>query len=268
MDPVFFERYFGHVSVWTNQLRQQPRVARRMARAVVAAALAHPERTTELAPLLPPLVGAAAVGVKSRVALNRLALMLDEIAVEHLPLPERWRWGRFLRAHARAAHLAQLEWIGGSATTDVAPRPFDRWAIEDLGPNAVTGVHGLEEQCGRRFRWTEPVVMVRLAASDGGHELQIETGGIRGDPLASVIAVVVDGRVLPAGLVTSDRDGTLVLRLPSPWSAAARDGVVIVCSPLAPARAGSSDSRLLGLPIISIACVPLGTRAPASMAAA
>jgi hypothetical protein len=51
-DPVFFERYFGHAQTWANPLRHQRHVVRRMARAVVAAAVAQPKRTAELTGLL------------------------------------------------------------------------------------------------------------------------------------------------------------------------------------------------------------------------
>ena len=119
------------------------------------------------------------------------------------------------------------------------------------------GVHGLEEYRGHRFRWTEPVVLLRLAPSEDDYELRIETAGIRGDPLACVIAVVVEGRVLPRELISSEAGGTLVVRLPAPWSGAARAGIVLVCSALAPARAGVPDHRLLGLPIVSVASAPL-----------
>jgi len=145
---------------------------------------------------------------------------------------------------------------------------LDRWPIERLGPDAIIGVHGLEDHRGRPFRWTEPVVLVRLAPSEGDYELRIETAGIRGDPLAAIIAVVADRRVLPRELLTGDDEGTLVVRLPAPWSVAARSGLVLICSSLVPARAGSRDPRHLGLPILSITNAPLYTPAQTRMAAA
>jgi hypothetical protein len=141
-----------------------------------------------------------------------------------------------------------------------------RSTIDRLGPDAIAGVHALEAHRGRPFRWTEPVVLVRLALS-GDHELRIETGGIRGDPLEALIAVLAGGRVVPRELSTSDPEGTLVVRLPAPWSAAARDGLVLVCSPLRPDRTGSQDRRLLGLPVLSIATVPLPEGTPTPTAA-
>jgi hypothetical protein len=257
IDSVFFERYFGHSSTWANQLRHERGVLRRMARAVVAAAKARPKRIVELAALLRPLALAMVKGTAPRVALHRLAVALDEFAVQRLPLPAAWRWARFLRAHARVVHLAQLEWIRHRKSHPALPLGPDRLPIERLVPDTVTGVHAIEEHGGRRFRWTEPIALFRLAASEGEHELRIETGGIRGDPLAFVIAVIFQGRLLPRELLASDDEGTLLLRLPARRTAS-ESWLVIVCSALAPA---SPDTRLLGLPILSISSVPSCTQA-------
>jgi hypothetical protein len=248
-DPVFFERYFGHAPLWANRLRGQPRVGRVLARAVLATALARPDRLRTLGPHVRSLLGA---GVAPRVALHRLAVGLDELAIERLPLPAGWQWSRFLRAHARVVHLAQLEWVRRHDGLAPPGRGPGRWPIEALGPETIVGVHALEEHGGRRFRWTEPVVLLRLALAEGGHVLRIETGGLRA-PGSAVIAVVVGGRALPRALLSLDQPGGLVVTLPPRWSAAARDGIVLVCSPLVPARAGVPDERLLGLPILSLA---------------
>jgi hypothetical protein len=251
-DPVFFARYFGHAAAWANQMRHRRPIARAMARAVVATAATHPARAVDLAGLLPPLAMDMTVGAAPRAALDRLAVALDEVAVERLPLPAGWRWARYLRAHARVVRQTQLEWLARRPLLPAtAPGP-GRVPVERLGPGAITGVHALEEHGGRLFRWTEPVVLVRMAP-DAAHELRIETGGLRGDPLAALIAVVVGGRVLPRALSSSDAEGTLVVRLPVPWAAAAGDGVVLICATLRSAR----ERRRLGLPVLSIATVPL-----------
>ena len=135
--------------------------------------------------------------------------------------------------------------------------PTAAGAIDELGPGDIVGVYGLEEFGGRRFRWTEPVAMIRMAARQTACELRLETGGIRGDPLAFLIAVAVAGRALPAKYCTSDDKGTLTIHLPAAFAAAAKDGVVPVCEPLVPAREGIPDPRTLGLPIMSIAIHPL-----------
>jgi hypothetical protein len=99
--------------------------------------------------------------------------------------------------------------------------------------------------------------MIRIAPRQTACELRLETGGIRGDPLAFLIAVVIAGRALPGKYCTSDDKGTLTIHLPAAFAAAANDGVVLLCDPLSPARAGMADGRTLGLPVTSIAIGPL-----------
>jgi len=238
-----------------------------MAQAVAAAVGAHPRRAGELAALLCPLAVTVLAGVAPRAALQRLAVVLDEFSFERLPLPAEWRWSCYLRAQARVVRLVQLKWIRQCKSRPVIPLASDRVPVQRLVPDTLIGVHALEEHGGRLFRWTEPVALLRLPPREQEHEIRIETAGIRGDPLAVVIAVVLNGRVLPRELLTSDADGNLIIR-PASQSAAAGSDLTLICSALAPARAGSSDTRLLGLPIVSIASVPLRARGRSAMAAA
>ena len=253
IDPVFMERYFGHAWYWSNRLRLQRRTALAMARAVLAAARIDPRRSATLAGIFGSLLAEAVAGLRLRIALSRLSVALDDMAIERLPMPDGLRWSRFMRAHARFARLTQLEWICRNATPPAAGLSEGRWSVERLSANEIIGVHGLEESRGRRFRWTEPVAMIRLARQEAACKIRIETGRIRGDPLASLIAVVIGGHVLPREFITSDDEGTLTVRLPAAWAGAESDGLVLVCAMLSPARAGVADRRLLGLPIASIA---------------
>ena len=133
-DPVFFERYFGPAPLWTNQLRAQPWIALRMAKSVVAAAMAYPKRTAELASLLGPLAVATGVSDSVRVFANRFALSLEEVAVERLPLPAEWRWKTFLRAHRRVVRLTQMDRRRRRKALPAFHRNVGWWPIERLGP--------------------------------------------------------------------------------------------------------------------------------------
>ncbi len=256
LERAFFEHYFGHSPIWANQVGEQPAVARSMAGAILRAILAHPAQGARLASLLPSLSTRTVLGPGRRAALHRLAVTLDEFAIERLPLPAKWRWARFIRAHARVVRLAQLDWMRHRTAARASPLPPGRLPIDEIGPELISGVHGLERHEGRLFRWTEPVVLLRPALAEGDHELMIETGSIRGDPLGCVIMVMAGGRIVPRELLSSRPDGTLVIRLPASWAAAARAGLLIICSPLSPSRQGSPDRRLLGLPILSVAGAP------------
>jgi GT2 family glycosyltransferase len=252
LDPAFMERYFGNADRWSNQMRLRRDTALAMARAVIAAARTNLGRSAALAGTFVSLLGEAAVGLRPRIAMNRLMLALDAMAIERLPIPEGWRWRRFLRSHQRSVHLAQLEWLRQNPMSSSAALSEGRWTIEQLGSNDIVGVHGLEEFNGHRFRWSEPVAMIRMAPRQTACELRLETGGLRCDPLSSLIAVVIDGRVLPSKYCTSDDKGALTIVLPATFAAAAKGEVILVCAPMSSAQ----DPRSLGLPIMSIAILP------------
>jgi hypothetical protein len=255
LDPVFMERYFGHAFYWSNRLRLERRTALTMARAILAAAWAHPRKSARLAGVFASLLAEAAAGLQLRIMLKRLWAALDDIAIERLPMPTEWRWSRFLRAHRRSERAAQLEWLRRHPTPPLPGLSHGRWPVERLGGHELIGVHGLETSGDHCFRWTEPVAMVRLARQDADCTIRIETGRIRGNPLDALIAIVIGGRVLPREFITSDTEGTMTARLPAPWAVAASDGIVLISAPLSPVRAGIPDDRLLGLPISSIAVV-------------
>jgi hypothetical protein len=225
--------------------------------ALIIAARNSPRRCAALAGAFASLLGEAAGGVRLRIAMNRLMLAFYAMAIERLPMPDGMRFRHFLRSHQRVVRLAQLQWLHRNPISSTAVLSKGRRAIEELGPSEIVGVHGLEEFAGRRFRWTEPVAMIRMAPRQTACELRIETRGIRGDPLAAVIAVVIAGRALGRQYCKSDDEGTLTILLPAPSAAATKDGVVLVCEPLSPAHEGIPDPRTLGLPMMSIAIVPL-----------
>lgn len=257
IDPVFMERYFGAPDLWINRARLERGTALAMMRALIIAARTRPRRAAALAGAFASMLGSAAGGLRLRIALNRLWLAFYAMAIERLPMPDDTRFRQFLRSHQRAARLAQLEWLQENPVAPSAGLAEGRRAIDELGPGDIVGVYGLEEFGGRRFRWTEPVAMIRMAARQTACELRLETGGIRGDPLAFLIAVAIAGRALPRKYCTSDAKGTLTIHLSAAFAAAAKDGVVLVCDPLVPARGGIPDPRALGLPVISIAIHPL-----------
>jgi len=257
IDSAFMERYFGDSHLWTNRARLDRETAGAMMRAMFVAVRTSPKRSAALAGAFASLLGEAVGGLRLRIALNRLMLAFYAMAIERLPIPDETHYRHFLRSHQRAVRLAQLQWLHENPMSPAAALAEGRRAVDELGPGDIVGVHGREEFQGRRFRWTEPVAMIRIAPRQTACELRLETGGIRGDPLASLIAVVIAGRALPGKYCTSDDKGTLTIHLPAAFAAAAKDGVVLVCNPLSPARAGIPDGRTLGLPVTSIAIQPL-----------
>lgn len=200
IDSAFMERYFGDSHLWTNRARLDRETAAAMMRAVIVAFRISPRRSAALAGAFASLLGEAAGGLRLRIALNRLMLAFHTIAVERLPIPDETRYRHFLRSHQCAVCLAQLQWLLENPMPPAAVLAEGRREVDELGTGDIVGVHSREEFQGRRFRWTEPVAMIRIAPRQTACELRLETGGIRGDPLASLIA----GRALPGKYCTSD----------------------------------------------------------------
>jgi hypothetical protein len=265
-NTAFCERYFGFYHARWNRLRRDPKIAFAMVRAVVAAARAHPKRSIGLLRVLWFLLAGLVEGSAPRMAARRLSIALDEFAIEHLPIPEQWSYTRFVRSHRQIVRLAEANWIRTGSKPPAMPHAWQHCDMAQLTPDTIVGIHGLEEHCGRTFRWTEPVFLLRVALSAGENSLQIDTGSIRGDPFSYLLAVVIDGRVLPRTQLQS-ANGMLTISLTKESTAAARDGLIIVCSPLVPARAGSPDRRIIAMPIQSIQITSAATQSQARKAA-
>ena len=259
-NAVFCEGYFGWAPLWGNRARHRPDVARPVVRALGAAAahaLARPrEDASWILRELARWVPAAAGGSGLRAAVERAALAGEQRAAMRAPGRERRR-RRLVRAHARVVLLAQLDWIRAHPD-DSAPAHLDgvrRLRVEELD-GALTGVHALEADGERWWRWTEPVVHLRLTAPASGGVLAIDTGGRRGAPLDYVRGVYVGARRIRNRRLRADGERLLIPLERDEWARAAREGLTILSRPLEPWREGSEDHRRLGLPVYGVELVP------------
>jgi hypothetical protein len=258
-DAVFCERYFGWAPLWGNRTRYRSDVARPVVRALAAAA-AHalarrrqdaPWIVRELARWLPATAG----GPRPRAAFERAALEVEERAAMGVPGRERRRHS-MVRAHARVVRLAQLDWIRAHPDEPVPARGDGaRRPIEEL-EGVLTGVHALEHDGERWWRWTEPVAHLRFAAPASDSVLAIDTGGRRGPPLDYVSGVYVGGRRIRNRRLREDGARLLVPLDAEEWARAAREGLSILSRPLE--RSGSEDPRRIGLPVYGIELIPAG----------
>ena len=247
MDPAFFERYFGYGPNLANYPRERHVVAHQAVRAIAVIAASDPKSALRLFSATWSLAGGYFAGLTSRIRFNKLVLAIEDTAIDWLPLPSKWRWIFFLRAHQRAARL-QFLLSARSAAVRRLPVSLDRWPMEKLPPDTVIGLHALERRGGRCFRWTESILILRPKLSKHRWtEVRIET--LCGNPLKRLIAVIADGRQIPLQWCTATPDGTLILRLPPRAKTSRNRMVFFVFSPLPT----SNDARILGVPISSIA---------------
>jgi hypothetical protein len=258
-DPVFCERYFGWAPVWGNRVRYRPEVARSVVRALAAAvghALARRREDAswivrELARWLP----AAAGGTRPRVALESAVLAGEQRAAMGVPGRERRRRS-MLRAHGRVVRLTQLRWIAAHVGAPAAAHCNDGPCPVERLDGALAGIHALEHDGERWWRWTEPVAHLRLAAPASGGVLAIDTGGRRGAPLDYVAGVYVGARRIRNRRLRADGARLLIPLEAEEWAGAASAGLTILSRPLEPWREGSEDGRRLGMPVYAVELLP------------
>jgi hypothetical protein len=259
LDRGFSERYFGHAHTWANGGRFSGEAARpvslALARAAARTARERPQALPALSRELAGWLAAASFGMRPHLLWRRLRFLFFELTAERLPLPGDLDFRQYLRALDEIGKVAELEWLHAHNREQLpALIPGGRQTIEELG-GALLPVHGLESHDAGRFRWTEPVCLLRCSTSAEG-ELVIDTGGVRGAPLEYVRSVYVDGRRVPATDLHEHDGSTLHV----PLARAASNGpgipVVIILEPLCPADHGSPDNRRLGMPVFSLELTP------------
>ena len=257
-DPAFCERYFGPAGLWERRLSYHREVARAMVRGLAAAIRHNPSDSPwlvrELVVRLPARWGRA----WPRLLWESSRTLPHRLLAGSTTLPERVRWRSFVRAQEGTVRVTQLREI----LSENGPLPPLRDGGEPIQPvrlgEAVVGVHGLESTGGRSFRWTEPVALLRLRIPAEGAVLRIDTGGLRGAaPLQCLQGIYAAGLPVPAEHVKADERWIEARLEPEIARAAAADGLVLVCRPLLPYRAGSSDRRRLGMPIFRLELGPL-----------
>jgi hypothetical protein len=244
LDPEFAERYFGHQHLVWNRHGLDPALARRTLRALAREALRelprHPAQAAELLGEIRTRLPVALAGSRPGLALARRRLAVEERIASSQRIPRERRFAAFLRGQDLAVRAAQLGWITERSDGDGARLGAGETRIEDAGEGAVIGTHGLESAGRRAFRWSEPVLTVRLEPAAAQRELRIDTGGLRGSPVAGLIGAYADGR--PLSGIRADGDH-LMVRVPP--------GAAELTLLLRRLRAPGDDRRL-GLPIFSL----------------
>jgi len=261
LDPEFAERYFGHHHLlWNREGLRRPVAKRKvaiLARELRRAALTDRRDVSWLLRELRSTLPDAAAGMRARRWSARTRFSWDELAAR-LPWSRRRRYRHYLRAQDGVVRVTQLEWIaaqsrGGSPALSPGTHP-----IAEIPAGVAFNVHGLEEREGRVFRWSEPVLTLRLDASARGGELRIDTGGLRASPRTCVIgAYLGEKRLRPSGL--SEKGGILALPIPD-----LPGDLTLVVRPLDPPASGTQEKRRLGLPIFFLELVAAPSATPSS----
>jgi hypothetical protein len=246
LPAAFAERYFGFRPLVWNRRSMESRSARRTA-AILARELPRAVRRRSgdagwLLRFLAARLPEAIAGARPRRRLAELAFASSEQVADSRWVPRALRYRAYLRAQEHVVRRAQLRWIEGRSDAPAPALGPGAHPIESVGEGGIVGVHGLERHDDRWFRWSEPVVTMRVE-SPGGERLRIDTGGLVGPPLERVAAVYAGTRRL-RGSELREQGAELVLELPEGLTA-----VTLLCRPL---PTGREETRQLGLPILSV----------------
>ena len=252
-DPEFFERYFGHHQGWRNRLTNEPCAARATVLAAIRAATRQSGPIKPLCRHVARMLPRTLLSPDTRVALGENITRVDETLILHTPMPSKWRYRWFVRAHQRVVDHQSLKWIHRPDAEQSPAASPGRWPIDQLGPETLGGVHGLEKSGERLFRWSEPYLRLQLATERPVRHVRLDTGGLRGDPAPVVLLAACGARPLPRSCIRSEQDNTLTISIPDEfWPQAAEQGLTLLLDPLVPSRHGSVDDRELGLPLFAI----------------
>jgi hypothetical protein len=250
-DDRFVERYFPPPGFWERRLEYRPEIARSMVAALAAAIRQSPRDATWLTREMATRLPASAAGSRPRIAWERAVARWHQAVAESDRIPFESRWRSLIASHEHNLGAVELR-LGVEPNGLPEPAPFADTLGADQLHGALIGMHSLEGDPGERFRWTEPVAVLRISRSAGGALLRLKTGGRRGWPLDYLQGIYCAGRSVPREAITGSEE-TLEVRLsPQLASEAAEKGLVFVCHPLIPSRAGSTDRRRLGMPVAEI----------------
>ncbi|HEX3563172.1 MAG TPA: glycosyltransferase [Solirubrobacterales bacterium] len=249
-DEPFVQRYFPPPGFWYRRLEYRREIAGSMVAALAAAIRQSPRDaiwlTREMATHLP----ASAAGPRPRLAWERAAGRLHQAVAESDRFPFETRWRSLIASHEHNVGAVALQ-QGAQPNGLPEPPPLAGSVSAEQLDGVMAGAHMLEGEEGNRFRWVEPLALLRVSPPEGGAVLRLDTGGLRGPPLHYLHGVYSGGHRLPAEMIRGD-DESLELRLPPDFARQmARRGIVFICRPLV--ASGSGDTRRLGMPVVSIA---------------
>jgi predicted dehydrogenase/GT2 family glycosyltransferase len=270
--PVeYCERYFGYAPEWAQRGWFRPAVARLACRASWNSLWAEILRRggwqtlrTHASALL-RFLPLALLG--PRVALLGYRWLL-RTAVARCWL---WRFNEkrlyraFCDAYGRMVRYSRLEFI----MEHLAATPAEPPAVYDLRPAEIgeewlAGFKAVDRWGGEPFRWSGPVSVLRLGLPAGTYDVTIETRSLRQDAVPLCLRIFFNRHTIPASSLRWNH-GVLGFRIdrhmfePGP-----EQRLILTCNPLQPSKQGAADRRKLGLPIFSIAFVPLGEPAGAN----
>ncbi len=172
----------------------------------------------------------------------------DSIAFEHLPIANPKK-SAFMRDHVHDEpdHVNHVtgDQIGGFSERRSPDRLVFRIDCSDDDPSWLICFHEPEEHGGNRFRWTEPVAMIRLEVPRELYEVVIDTGSLRGADCDFRFGLFWNSHTISRPAITAS-EGQIRFRVdPSLFVPQVEQRLTITSKPLN----AENGRRQLGMPI-------------------
>jgi FkbM family methyltransferase len=133
-----------------------------------------------------------------------------------------------------------------------------RLTLDDAASGRLDGFHDPEIWNDVPFRWTGPKSSIWLDLPRGGYQVTIDTGGLRGPRCDFEFSLYWNDVRVARNQIRVD-GGQVRFRVPASLCKEGRkQRLSITAETYAPLEHGSSDDRLLGMPVLSIDCRPIG----------
>ena len=255
-DPAFCEKYFGHVHVWANRGGLDPDLARTTAtmigRVLLSDLCAARDKAAfqdianlsrELGRHLLP----ATFGPRASLAFARARMRWSELRCLLSRDPAR-RWDHYHRAWQRMIDCTRLSCaMDHSDIPATVPATPDVWSIVDIPEAQRIGFYGLEDWQGAPFRWSEPVMMIRIARPPGRVRVAVDMLPARSDASRHIRTVFWGGRRVTDIAIDDGR-----IRFPIDIVSSQPQWLSIIATPLV----APDDSRRLGIPVRALSFTP------------
>jgi hypothetical protein len=255
-DGRLVDRYFPVPGFWEHRLEYRPEIAGSMVSALATAIRQSPREATWLGREMATRLPASTAGPRPRLAWERAVARWHQAVAESHRIPFETRWRSLIASHEHNVGAVELR-LGSEPNGLPEPVPLAVPVGAERLDGALIGAHRPEGEQGERFRWTEPVTLLRISPHAGAALIRVETGGRRGRPLDYLQGIYCAGRRVPGEAITGDEESFEVRLSTQLARLAAEKGLVFVLHPLIPSKGGSSDRRRLGMPVAEIELKPL-----------
>jgi hypothetical protein len=127
-----------------------------------------------------------------------------------------------------------------------------RLELADLPPGRAFGLLPVEEEGGRRFRWTRAVALLELPIAASAGELRLEIAPLRPADAPLCLWAFVNGRRLPPAAVRVEPELITIDLTAARLKDDREQRLALTVAPIEQWRDGSPDRRELGLPLAAV----------------